>query len=138
MAKIRTAVADWRSDGYAGASPTSVALLRWWFDTDHLVEEADGSLSPFRYYFAQREAVETVIWLHDVRRARDRFDLLRFDATDASPTADHGCIARGSPTSVTPAKAGVQGGSWNAESQTNENPPSGFRTIRPGFPPSRE
>ena len=44
-----------------------VALLRWWFETEHLLENADGSLSPFRYYFAQREAVETVIWLYDVR-----------------------------------------------------------------------
>ena len=46
--------------GYAGASATSVSLLRWWFETEHLLENADGSLSPFRYYFAQREAVETL------------------------------------------------------------------------------
>ena len=58
-------------------------LLRWWFETDHLIEQADGTLSPFRYYFAQREAVETVIWLYDVRGARDKFDLLRFDASGA-------------------------------------------------------
>ena len=38
-----------------------MALLRHWFETDHLTENADGSLSTFRYYFAQREAVETVI-----------------------------------------------------------------------------
>ena len=37
--------------------------------------------SPFRYYFAQREAVETVIWLYEVRRARDKYDLIRFDAS---------------------------------------------------------
>ena len=69
--------------GYAGASATSVSLLRWWFETEHLMENADGSLSQFRYYFAQREAVETVIWLYDVRRASDKFDLLRFDASGA-------------------------------------------------------
>ena len=83
VAKVREEVAAWRNNGYAGASSTSVALLRWWFETDHLLEEADGSLSPFRYYFAQREAVETVIWLYDVRKARDKFDLLRFDASGA-------------------------------------------------------
>jgi len=83
VAKIRQEVYAWRNKGYAGASPTSVALLRWWFETEHLLENADGSLSPFRYYFAQREAVETLIWLHDVRRARDKFDLLRFDASGA-------------------------------------------------------
>ena len=83
VAKIRREVFDWRSGGYKGASATSKALLMWWFDSEHLLEAADGSLSPFRYYFAQREAVETVIWLYEVRRARDKFDLLRFDASGA-------------------------------------------------------
>jgi type III restriction enzyme len=83
VAKVREGVAAWRNAGYPGASATSIALLRWWFDTEHLTEEADGSLSPFRYYFAQREAVESVIWLYDVRQARDKFDLLRFDASGA-------------------------------------------------------
>jgi len=83
VAKVRSEVKAWRDAGYAGASSTSRALLRWWFDTEHLVEQSDGSLLPFRYYFAQREAVETVIWLYDVRRARDKFDLLRFDASGA-------------------------------------------------------
>ena len=83
VAKLRREVFAWRSQGYPNASPTSVALLRWWFDTAHLLENADGSLSPFQYYFAQREAVETVIWLHDVKRARDKFDLIRFDASGA-------------------------------------------------------
>jgi type III restriction enzyme len=81
VAKIRQHVFDWRSQGYPGASATSVALLRWWFETEHLLEQSDGSLSSFQYYFAQREAVETVIWLHDVKQARDKFDLLRFDAS---------------------------------------------------------
>jgi type III restriction enzyme len=58
-------------------------LLRWWFDTEHLNEQADGTLAPFRYYFAQREAVETVVWLHDVRNVRDKFDLMRLDASGA-------------------------------------------------------
>ena len=83
VAKIREQVHAWRQKGYAGASATSVSLLRWWFETEHLLEDADGSLSQFRYYFAQREAVETLIWLYDVRRARDKFDLLRFDASGA-------------------------------------------------------
>jgi type III restriction enzyme len=83
VAKVREGVAAWRNAGYPGASATSIALLRWWFETGHLTEEADGSLSPFRYYFAQREAVESVIWLYDVRQARDKFDLLRFDASGA-------------------------------------------------------
>src|SRR3989338_5442328 len=83
VANIRAEVHKWREAGYADASATSRALLRWWFDTEHPYEQADGTLAPFRYYFAQREAVETVIWLHDVRRVRDKFDLLRFDASGA-------------------------------------------------------
>jgi len=97
VVKIRREVYAWRSKGYPGASPTSVALLRWWFETDHLLENADGSLSSFRYYFAQREAVETVIWLHDVRHARDKFDLLRFDA---SGSVSHGMFPEDWPRYV--------------------------------------
>ncbi len=80
VAKIRSEVTAWRDAGYSGASDTSRALLNWWFETEHMVEQADGTLSPFRYYFAQREAVETVIWLHDVRKVQDKFDLLRFSS----------------------------------------------------------
>lgn len=83
VAKIRDEVKTWRDSGYAGASPTSRSLLRWWFETDHLLEQADGTRLPFRYYFAQREAVETVVWLHDVRRIQDRHDLMRFDGSGA-------------------------------------------------------
>ncbi len=83
VAKVREEVRAWRDADYAGASATSRALLNWWFATDHLIENVDGSQSQFRYYFAQREAVESVIWLYDVRQARDKFDLLRFDASGA-------------------------------------------------------
>jgi type III restriction enzyme len=83
VANIRKEVQVWRDNGYRGASEISCALLNWWFETEHLVEQADDTLSPFRYYFAQREAVESVIWLHDVRKVRDKYDLMRFDASGA-------------------------------------------------------
>ncbi len=83
VANIRDAVCEWRASGYAGSSATSLGLLTWWFETEHLVEQSDGAQSQFRYYFAQREAVETVIWLYHVRGVRDKFDLLRFDASGA-------------------------------------------------------
>lgn len=81
VAKIREEVFAWRESGYAGVSATSRALLNWWFVEEHMIEGADGTLAPFRYYFAQREAVETVIWLYEVRQAREKFDLLRFDSS---------------------------------------------------------
>jgi type III restriction enzyme len=83
VAKVREEVFAWRAAAYPGASATSKALLTWWFETSHLIEQADGTQNEFRYYFSQREAVETVIWLYDVRTARDKFDLLRFDASGA-------------------------------------------------------
>lgn len=83
VARIREEVHAWRATGYVGASETSRALLAWWFDMEHLIERADGTQQQFRYYFSQREAVETVIWLHDVRKVRDKFDLMRFDASGA-------------------------------------------------------
>lgn len=83
VAKIREEVFAWRNAKYDGASKTSIALLHHWFEAEHLIENANNSLSSFRYYFAQREAVETVIWLYEVKGARDKFDLMRFDASGA-------------------------------------------------------
>ncbi|MEI7577900.1 MAG: DEAD/DEAH box helicase family protein [Armatimonadota bacterium] len=57
---IRSQVSDWRHSGYEGASETTKTLLNHWFETAH---EDD-----FRYHFCQREAVETIIWLAEVKR----------------------------------------------------------------------
>src|SRR3989304_4054984 len=93
VAKIRGEVSAWRAASYAGASETFRSPLNWRFETEPLVEQGDGRFSPFRYYFAQREAVETVIWLHDVRKVRDKFDLLRFDVSGAVSAG--GCVRGG-------------------------------------------
>ncbi len=83
VAELRKKVRDWRLTGYDGASETSKALLNWWFLTDHLTEGKDGKMFLFRYYFAQREAIETVIWLYEVAQARDKYDLIRYDSSRA-------------------------------------------------------
>ena len=70
MAALRKKVKEWRLSGYEGASETSKALLKWWFLTDHAVENPNGEIFLFQYYFAQREAVETVIWLYEVAKAQ--------------------------------------------------------------------
>ena len=82
---LRKKVKEWRDSGsgYEGASNTSKALLNWWFNTEHLLPRADGTTAPFQYYFAQREAVETVIYLYDVVRIKDKNDLLRYDSSEA-------------------------------------------------------
>ena len=79
--KIRDAVKIWRDDNYNGASETSKALLNWWFKTPHLQEESDGTMEQFQYYFAQCEALETIIYLYDVVKVQDEFDLMRFDSS---------------------------------------------------------
>jgi type III restriction enzyme len=78
--ELRKRVKEWRDKNYEGASPTSKALLIWWFKKDHTIYDANGLNSAFQYYFAQREAVETVIWLWDVAGVRNRYDLLPFDS----------------------------------------------------------
>ena len=83
VAELRKKVQVWRASSYEGASETSRALLTWWFLTDHAVQDMDGNTFLFQYYFAQREAVETVIWLYEVAKARDKFDLIRFDSSQA-------------------------------------------------------
>jgi len=78
--KIRIAVNEWRKKGYQGASETSRALLEYWFQHEH-PKEIDGEQKLFRYYFAQREAVESVIYLYEVVKARDKYELLKFDSS---------------------------------------------------------
>lgn len=81
VAELRKRVKEWRDDNYNGASKTSKALLRWWFQTEHLIEKSKGEFFDFKYYFAQREAVETIVYLYDVIEVKDKYDLMRFDST---------------------------------------------------------
>ncbi len=81
--QLRRLVHQWRADRYAGASDTSRALLNWWFNTQHLIPASDGTMTEFRYYFAQREALETIIYLYDLVGVKDKYDLLRYDSSGA-------------------------------------------------------
>jgi len=81
--RLRRKVKEFREGGYAGAAETSRALLSWWFATPHLLQRSDGTMGEFQYFFAQREAIETMIYLSDVVGARDKHDLMRFDSTEA-------------------------------------------------------
>ena len=62
---IRERVKEWRSKGYPGATGITRKLLFHW------AEEDQCRLPPF---FAQREAIETLIWLREVatRQTRER------------------------------------------------------------------
>lgn len=65
--RLRTAVREWRRGGYQGASEVTRDLFRFWFEEDHQL--ADGT--EFRYYFGQREAVETLAYLVEIRGYSD-------------------------------------------------------------------
>ena len=69
---IRKQIYDWRQFGYEGISETSKILLDFWFNTDHE--------SGFKYYFGQRESVESVIYIFEKLNARDSADLLKLDS----------------------------------------------------------
>ncbi len=83
---LRKKVKEWRDSHYAAASATSRTLLDWWFNTPHLLPQADGTTAQFEYYFGQREAVETIVYLYDVVGVRDKYDLMRFDSSGAVST----------------------------------------------------
>ena len=80
--KIRAAVDAWREGGYPGASEVTQRLFAYWFEDDH---EVPGFAVPFRYYFCQREAIETLVWLVEVAGQRDARALI-----DAYSTRDGG------------------------------------------------
>ncbi len=72
VTELRKKVKEWRDKDYEGTSNTSKALLGWWFKKQR---------PEFQYYFAQREAVETIIYLFEVIKVKDKYDLIRYDAT---------------------------------------------------------
>ena len=75
VSQLRRKVKEWRDSGYVGATDTSKSLLNWRFNTLHLLPSLAGTvgdraggegLAEFQYYFAQREALETIIYLYDL------------------------------------------------------------------------
>ncbi len=78
--KIREQVDAWRASGYEGASDVTLRLFEYWFEEDH---EVPGFDVPFRYYFCQREAIETLVWLVEIAGHRDVQKLIeRYATTD--------------------------------------------------------
>jgi len=81
VAALREKVKEWRDKNYDGASDTSKSLLNWWFKEEHIIYDQHGVSSHFEYYFAQREALETVVWLYEVAKVKDKYDLIRYNST---------------------------------------------------------
>jgi type III restriction enzyme len=75
---LREAVKAWRAGGYKGTTDTTRRLLSHWFKTDHRLSNG----SRFAYHPAQREAIETLIFVWEYEKVRRRLDLLKRYATE--------------------------------------------------------
>jgi len=73
---IRAQVDQWRKGGYPGVSDTSRTLLNFWFQSEHSVTDGEGNAIPFRYHWAQREAIETVVYLYEMRGVKNVAELM--------------------------------------------------------------
>ena len=71
--KIRKNVHDWREEGYPNISEVTKSLLNYWFKTEHK--------NGFQYYFAQRESVESIIYLYEHEKIRSPSELLKYDSS---------------------------------------------------------
>lgn len=75
---IREAVKSWRADNYKGITDTTRELLNFWFFSDHKLHTGQT----FRYHTAQRDAIETLIYIYECRKIRTRKALLETFAFD--------------------------------------------------------
>jgi len=75
--RVRTAVEKWRNANYEGATETTKTLLNHWFNREHTYPNGDR----FSFYFAQREAVESLIYLFEIVKAKDKYELIKFDGS---------------------------------------------------------
>lgn len=77
--RIKEEVRKWAEgvNRYAGVTDTTRTLLEYWFHTDH---EIGGK--PFKYYTCQREAIETLVYLFEVKGAPLHRELLETYASE--------------------------------------------------------
>jgi len=71
--ELRKAVFTWREQGYPHTTDTTRRLIKFWFSEDHIV---DGE--PFEFWFCQREAIEAIIYVYEVKKKRN-FTLINWD-----------------------------------------------------------
>ncbi len=73
VTKIRNDVYEWRKKDYPKTTSTTKSLLNYWFNTEHS--------NNFKYYFAQRESVESIIFLYEHEKIRNASELLKYDSS---------------------------------------------------------
>lgn len=78
---LRQKVSAWRDAGYPDATEVTRKLLNWWFANDHRLPDGRA----FAYHRAQREAIETLIYVYEVARIRSRTALYEQFARSDEP-----------------------------------------------------
>jgi len=66
---LREAVYSWREQGYPNITDTSHRLLQFWFEEQHK--------DLFEFWYCQREAIETLIYIYEVVKKRNFIDMAR-------------------------------------------------------------
>src|ERR1700730_15249036 len=74
---LREAVKAWKAGGYKGVTNTTLLLLNHWFHADHTLRTG----RPFKYHHSQQEAIETLIFVWEYEKVRNRKTLLERYAT---------------------------------------------------------
>ncbi len=69
---IRAEFKKWRDDGYKGVTKTTDELLNFWFRADHSLSNG----VTFTFHEAQREAIETLIYIFEIAKLKNRTELL--------------------------------------------------------------
>ncbi len=69
---IRQEVEQWRATDYKGITDTTRRLFKWWFASDHRTPQG----MVFRYYHAQREAIEALVYLYEIKKIRRQNEML--------------------------------------------------------------
>jgi len=67
--RLREEVDRWRENDYPGVTSTTKELLAYWFENDHP--------DHFKFWFCQREAVETLIYLYEVKKYNDLIPVIK-------------------------------------------------------------
>ena len=70
--KLRLAIHQWRTTGYPGTTNTTKRLLNYWFNEDHIINN-----EKFEFWYAQRESIETLIYIYEVMKKKSFIDLAR-------------------------------------------------------------
>ena len=82
VAGLREKVKEWRDKNYEGTSNTSKSLLNWWFkEGTYIYTTSTECLLILNTILRKREALETVIWLYEVAKVKDKYDLIRYNST---------------------------------------------------------